>query len=85
MTGVRLELFGNGYCHLCDEMRRALAAWQERYGFELEFVDIEGDPELEGRFGERIPVLMLDGQEVCHYFLDENALLARIGTVARDR
>lgn len=75
MTGVCLELFGNSYCHLCDEMRQALVPWQRRYGFELAFVDIEGDDGLERRFGELIPVLMLEGREICHYFLDEAALV----------
>lgn len=80
MTAALLELFGNRYCHLCDEMRHALEPWRKRYGFELSFVDIEGNAVLERRFGERIPVLMLQGREICHYFLDEEALVAGLET-----
>ena len=78
MTGVLLRLFGNCYCHLCDELRHALEPWRQRYGFEVVFVDIEGDAALERRFGERIPVLMLGDREICHYFLDETALAAAL-------
>ena len=42
---------------------------------ELEVVDILGRPELESRFGTRIPVLCTEGdEEICHYFLDETTL-----------
>jgi len=74
MTAVSLQLYGNSYCHLCEEMLQALNVWRQRFGFSLEVVDIEGNSVLEQRFGERIPVLVLEGEEICHYFLDEEAL-----------
>ncbi len=73
-----LELYGNGYCHLCDDMQRALVPWQQRFGFELRVIDITDNEELEHRFGERIPVLLHEGEEICHYFLDEAALESRL-------
>jgi hypothetical protein len=33
-------------------------------------VDIEGQPELERKYGTRIPVLTADGEFVCAYRLD---------------
>ena len=43
--------------------------------FELEVIDILGRPELETRYGSRIPVLCTAGdEEICHYFLDETIL-----------
>lgn len=74
MTRQTLRLYGHSYCHLCDEMRSALEPWRERLGFTLEVVDIEGNAELEARFGERVPVLLHGQREICHYFLDEAAL-----------
>ncbi len=47
--------------------------------FELEEVDITGDPELERRFRERIPVLAIDGEEVFTYFVHPAALRRRLG------
>jgi len=46
--------------------------------FELEEVPIGGDPELERRYGQEIPVLELDGKKVAKYRLDEPALLRLI-------
>jgi thioredoxin reductase (NADPH) len=66
-------------------MERALAALADPLGFELELVDIEGRPELEARFGERVPVLHCEGEEVCHYFLDEAALHAHLARAAARR
>jgi hypothetical protein len=38
-------------------------------------VDVDADPALEERYGERVPVLVRpDGLEICHYFLDDAAL-----------
>ena len=33
-------------------------------------VDIDQDPELERKYGQRIPVLLADGEFVCDYRLD---------------
>jgi hypothetical protein len=37
-------------------------------------VDIDNDTELTARYGVRIPVLVADGEEICHYHLDPIAL-----------
>jgi len=41
-------------------------------------VDVDTDPALEDRFGEKVPVLMAGAGsaevEVCHYFLDPERL-----------
>jgi hypothetical protein len=46
--------------------------------FELEEVDITGDPELEGRYRERIPVVLIDGEEAFTYFLHPDGLRRRL-------
>lgn len=69
-------VYARSDCHLCEDMLRALAPFQAEYGFAVEVVDIEGIPELEARYGERVPVLVQGEREVCHYFLDPPALKA---------
>lgn len=41
--------------------------------------DVDADPGLEARFGDRVP-LLADARdvEICHYRLDEAALRARL-------
>ena len=69
--GGLLTLYGRGYCHLCDDMRQALQPLLDEFGAELAELDVDSDPVLEDRYGERVPVLLGGEVELCHYFLDE--------------
>jgi len=69
-----LTLYSRLYCHLCEDMLQALRGLQPVLGFDLEVVDIDADAALVRRYGEQVPVLTLGVREICHYFLDENAL-----------
>jgi thioredoxin reductase (NADPH) len=72
----RLTVLARGYCHLCDEMIEALRTLQRGAGFEFEVCDVDDDPALEARFGERVPVLLAGEEELCHYCLDASAVRA---------
>jgi glutaredoxin len=61
---TQLTLYGRPGCHLCEEARAAVSAARERCEFWLEEVDVSLDPRLERRYGERVPVLAVEGQEV---------------------
>ena len=76
---MRLTLYGRAYCHLCEDMLHALEGLQQELRFTVETVDVDADPVLERRYGERVPVLVgPDEQEICHYFLDLTALTDRL-------
>jgi hypothetical protein len=46
--------------------------------FELEEVDIAGDPELEARYREWLPVVEIDGERAFTYFVQPDALRRRL-------
>ena len=73
---VRLYV-GRG-CHLCETARVLLERLQEELPFELEEVDITGDPELERRHREFLPVVEVGGERISVYRVDEAALRARL-------
>jgi thiol-disulfide isomerase/thioredoxin len=76
---VRLKLYGRSYCHLCEDMLRALEGVQDELHFTVEVIDVDSDAALESRYGEYVPVLVdPDGREICHYFLDLTALTDRL-------
>jgi glutaredoxin len=78
-----LTLFGKPGCHLCEQAREAVDAARAGRGVELVEVDVTLDPALHRRYGERIPVLDLDGEELFELFVDEAALrrqLDRVGS-----
>jgi hypothetical protein len=53
-------------------MLAALQKLQQQRGFSVEVIDVDSDPQLEARHGEKVPLLVCaeDGRELCHYFLD---------------
>jgi thioredoxin reductase (NADPH) len=79
---VRLTLLSRAYCHLCDEMRDAAAPLVASHGATLVERDVDGDPALEARYGDLVPVLLLGdppaGREICHYVLDRERTLAAL-------
>ena len=76
-----MVLYGKPGCHLCEDARAAVLAVAAKREFELEEVDVSIDPELHRRYGERIPVVTLDGEEVFEYFVDPGALDERLDRV----
>ncbi len=71
MTKVKkLTLMSRGYCHLCHDMEVALAPLAAEFGVEVEVLDVDADPALEALYNELVPVLLHEGDELCHYFLD---------------
>jgi thioredoxin reductase (NADPH) len=50
-----------------------------RHDFTIEVVDVDSDPALEEKWGDKVPVLLDGDREICHYFLDLEALEARLG------
>ncbi|WP_250534397.1 glutaredoxin family protein [Caballeronia sp. AZ10_KS36] len=73
-------LYGRAWCHLCEDMRAELEPIAQRFGVAIEWIDIDDDPLLEARYNERVPVLMLDGVEVCEHRLNANAVLAALAS-----
>ena len=51
-------------------MVAGLRALQAGVCFELEVIDVDRDSLLEAKYGERVPVLVGAGGELCHYHLD---------------
>jgi glutaredoxin len=73
-----LTLYGKAGCHLCEEARAAVEAVRSELPLELEEIDVSLDPALNARYGERIPVLAIDGEEVFELGVSEEALRAEV-------
>ena len=77
MNRPALVLYTRSGCPLCEEMEAALRGWQGRFGFHLETIDIDADPELVRRYNDQVPVLAdKAGTVICRHFLEEDALQA---------
>jgi glutaredoxin len=71
-------------CHLCEEAERVLRAERASTAFQLELVDIDGDPALQRRYGVRVPVVAVDGVELFEYEVPADLLRARLSRVRAD-
>ena len=78
----RLTLYGKPGCHLCHDAREVVKRALLGRDVALEEVDITLDPALFARFGERIPVLALDGEILFEFVVDEDLLQRRLDRVA---
>ena len=74
----RVVFYKAAGCHLCERAEGELAALAEELGFEPERVAIDGDPELEARYRELIPVVEIDGVRAFVYYLQPDAFRRKI-------
>jgi hypothetical protein len=66
-------------CHLCEQALTQLEQLRLELDFELEPIDIEGDPELEREYRALLPVVELDGERASVFELDIDDLRDRLG------
>jgi glutaredoxin len=60
---IQVTLYTKPGCHLCEQALADLARLRRRFPHELRLVDITTEPELMRDYGERIPVLSINGRE----------------------
>jgi len=78
-TPRRVTVFHSAGCHLCERALAQLRELRVELGFELDEVAIDGDPALEERYREWLPVVELDGERLFTYYVHEDALRRRLG------
>ena len=72
---MRITLYTRDGCHLCDDAKAVLDRVREQTGEGYAEVDIATDPELTAEYGDRIPVVLLDGREHGYWRVEEQRLL----------
>jgi hypothetical protein len=66
-------------CHLCARALEVVEALRRELAFDVELVGIDGDPELERRYRELLPVVEIDGERAFTYVVPPAALRERLG------
>lgn len=69
-----VTVYGRPGCHLCEDAIAELQPILTDTGAQLEEIDIEQDDALLRAHLERIPVILVDGVEICTFFVDEAAI-----------
>ena len=62
----KVLLYSRSGCHLCDVALETLEKLQNEMAqtspFEIEIALIDGQPDLEAKYGEQVPVTLIDGK-----------------------
>ncbi len=61
-------------CHLCTEAESTVARLAAELGFGWDTVDVDGSTELQDKYGDRVPVIVLDGREHGYWRVEEDRL-----------
>ncbi len=67
---ARVLLLGRAGCHLCDVARAVVVPVAAETGAEVVEIDVDRDDNLRRRYGELVPVVLVDGVEVARYRVD---------------
>jgi len=83
MTRPRVELLTRAGCGICMRVHARLAELAVELDFELSSTDVDaaaeaGNSALRAEFGDRLPVVLLDGREHSYWDIDEARLRADI-------
>jgi glutaredoxin len=75
----RLQLLTRAGCHLCVAAAETLERIGAEAGLVPEEVDVDADPELQAEYGDRVPVVLLDGREHSYFTVDVPRLRRDLG------
>jgi hypothetical protein len=79
VSAPRVTLYGKPGCHLCDDARAVVERVCADLGESFEEISILDDPALLDRYGEEIPVTLVDGRQHDFWRVDEQRLRAALG------
>ena len=80
-TEPRLVLYRRAECSACDRATDALRSIASVVGVRWEEREVDGDTELQARYGARVPVIVLEGD---HEPVELAATHVNAGALARD-
>jgi glutaredoxin len=75
MAEPRLTLLTRPGCHLCEQAREAMNRVAAATGARWTETDVTTDLELEREYGDRLPVVLLDGREHGYWRVEEDRLV----------
>jgi len=78
-----LTLYSRPGCHLCDDMKAALAPLAREFGARVTEVDIDQAEELRSLYGNDVPVLFLGNRKAAKHRLDTRQMRRQLEEARR--
>jgi glutaredoxin len=61
-------------CHLCEQAQAIVSRVTTELAVGYREVDVDADPAMTAEFGDRVPVVLVDGTEHTYWHVDEGRL-----------
>ena len=78
-SDVRVVVYTREGCGLCGTAEAQVAGICADLGVGWSAVDVDSDPELRAEYGDRVPVVVVDGREHGFWRVEEERLRAALG------
>jgi glutaredoxin len=65
-------------CHACEQAMADVERICGELGVDWSTEDVDSDPELRGEYGDRVPVILVDGEEHGYWSVEEPRLRAAL-------
>jgi glutaredoxin len=65
-------------CHACEVAEADVERICAELGVPWETTDVDSDDELRGEYGDRVPVILIDGEEHGYWQVEEDRLRAAL-------
>jgi glutaredoxin len=73
-ANLQATLYTRTGCHLCEEAKEVIFRVSAGFDFHFAEVDVDESPELVARYGEKVPVLVIDGGPTIESQIDERSI-----------
>jgi len=77
----QLTVYTRHGCHLCEDLLQQMQTLKNSHVFEYFTVDVDADPRIRQQYAALVPVVVLGDRQICHYFLDQAALLQALADI----
>ena len=59
---IEVSVYSRSNCHLCEVALEVISEIRKDFEFTVTKILIDGDAELEGKYGEQVPVILINNQ-----------------------
>jgi len=59
---IEVSVYSRSNCHLCEVALEVISEIQKDFEFTITKIPIDGDTELEKKYGEQVPVILINNQ-----------------------
>ncbi|MBK5290221.1 MAG: glutaredoxin family protein [Acidobacteriia bacterium] len=78
MVTKQVRIYTRRGCHLCERVEDLVDSARSLAAFDLEIVDVDSDEALRIQYGQVVPVVAIDGQDLFGHAMDLDAFVERL-------